>query len=219
MRNTRKTVAVSSGHRKRCGVFRLSWWRASAPFALVREHSRVGLLFRDGQHFYGCATGYTRVGQFRESSGCQKFRTGEWQRSENEAGLLDGDSLEVSGIVDRILVAVGGAAVRGYLEQIGARRGRYEDRGRRGANVTRDSLPNVTRAGVRRIAVCINGHGVSMTVLGIQHDVVEIALGIECFILNLNAIGSRCQIHDGAGRYGGSVIKDIRQVDGRELVV
>ncbi len=33
--NTRKTAAVPSGHRKSCGVFLLSWWLASAPFALV----------------------------------------------------------------------------------------------------------------------------------------------------------------------------------------
>ena len=35
-RHTRKTVAVSGGHRKSCGVFLFSWWRASAPFALFR---------------------------------------------------------------------------------------------------------------------------------------------------------------------------------------
>ncbi len=33
--NTRKTGAVSSGCRKVCGVFLLSWWRASATFALL----------------------------------------------------------------------------------------------------------------------------------------------------------------------------------------
>jgi len=42
-RNTRKTGAVSSGHRKGCGACLLSWWHSSAPFAL--DHLPIMRLF------------------------------------------------------------------------------------------------------------------------------------------------------------------------------
>ncbi len=53
-----RTGEVLSGHRKACGTFLLSWWRASAPFALLSTDSAANRVqsshrFRWNLHRWG----------------------------------------------------------------------------------------------------------------------------------------------------------------------